>query len=349
MNSIVKLTYLTQSDIGSKKYQDLLISFYGMDYLNKWNARISWYFSLGSDSFRILVANIGDHFVGQACAYCVDAYVNQSVKKIFWGVDTFVLPNMRGKGIGKLLQLRLHKDLPNFTSAWYSPINGKIKVKCGCKNILNFPFAYYPVSSYFSILTELGVKKLISYSVELPRISLPYLYSYLNIPIKKWAKLFQVQELDVSNLPLLSSFIESCLMETQFHVIRSEKYLRWKYIENPRINPKILSVSKDGKIVGLVVFSDIFEGRVVLSKARVVKIYESIFTKDSGLSHKKLLFIISDFLHSQKKTFDGFLSLQKISYWPSLVYPRPSSKLLSTMTIDKLTSGYLTYSDQDME
>ena len=345
----VTYSYLTRDQIDTSQYFKFLEFHHGSGAFATWRERLLWYFSLGNDSYRILVAKVDDEYVGQSCAYKVPAMVHNDEMIWWWGVDSFVLPHMRGKGIGKHMQERLHKDLPNFSSAWYSPTNGYIKRKCGGHCILEFPFAYYPVSCFCTIMAELALKKVISRKIKLPRVRLPFIYARLNGCGRSRIQQYHTEEIDVTQLPVMSDFIEDCLKDTQFHVVRSRQYLKWKYVDNPRIHCHVISVSHNGKRVGIAVFSDMRNRGVVMAKANVVKIYESLYTKESGLSQRKMLELIINYFRQKNLLLDGVLSLQKIDYRPMLIYPRPSSELLSTLQIEKLDSGYLTYSDQDME
>ena len=341
--------YLHKNDIYSPEYRTFLEKFHGDGTYELRRQRMEWYWLLGDEGFRVLVAKAGDEYVGQACTYRVKAQINHEVREIWWGVDTFVLSAFRGKGIGKALQARLHQDVPNFTSAWYSPANGAIKRKCGGHAILKFPFAYYPVSCYFSILLELGMRKIFNRSVGLPHIRLPHFYSTLNAWMHRKDQAYTVAEVSQEKLPSLSSLINTFLEDEPFHIVRSEDYLKWKYIDNPLLRCRVLSISKDNAIVGLVVFSCVNDSLVIASPARTVKILESLYRKDSGLSHRDLLFLVTGYLKQHKEKLDGIQSLQRIKYWPSLVYPFSGTDLLSTINIEKLPSGYLTFIDQDME
>ena len=201
--------YLTRVDVDSPQYKEFLETYHGQGTYAEWRERILWYFALGEDNYRILVAKKGDEFVGQSCAYSVDVSMCQNTFRLWWSVDTFVLPKMRGKGIGKLLQGRLHKDLPNFSSAWYSPTNGVIKRKCGAHGLLNLFFGYYPVSSYFTIIFELALKRIISRKIVIPRLRLPFIYERLNSLKGVRFQSYKVEEIPIEVLPSLSGFIES--------------------------------------------------------------------------------------------------------------------------------------------
>lgn len=349
MSDEITYSYLRESDIDTEEYRKFIEMCYGEGCYDDRRKRMNWYWQLGDEGFRVLTAKRNNEYVGQSCAYRVYIFNNHIISELWWGVGAFVLEEMRGKGIGKNLQKRLHRDVPNFSSAWYSPTNGAIKRKCGAHGILTFPMAYYPVSSFCSIALELVLKKIISRKIIIPRLRLPFFYSMLNGEKKRWMTNYQVEELPANDIPLLSDFIKECLKNEQLYVVRSKEYLQWKYVNNPRMICRTLSILKGGQRVGLAVFSDVKDGSVVMAKSKIVKIYESLFTNKSGLSNKKILEIIIDYYHKKGLKFDGVLSLQTVNWFPSLVYPRPASELLSTMPIEKLTTGYITYSDQDME
>lgn len=341
--------YLHKADIHTAEYRTFLEKFHGEGSYESWRRRMEWYWQLGDKGFRVLVAKQGKEYVGQACAYRVEASINQAPHELWWGVDAFVLSAMRGQGIGTQLQARLHKELPNFSSAWYSPANGAIKRKCGGHSILAFPYAYYPVSCYFSVLLELALKKVLGSRAALPHLRLPHFYSTLNTWWRRLDKTYTVAEVSQATLPSLSPLMDELLKDEPFYVIRSEEYLRWKYIDNPDLRCRALTISKDNAIVGLVVFSHASDNHFVASTVRTVKIYESLFRKDSGLTHRHLLLAVADFLKQHREKVDGIQSLQRIKYRPALVYPFSGTDLLSTINVEKLPSGYITLLDQDME
>ena len=90
--------------------------------------------------------------VGQASAFKVTAIIEGKEQALYWGCDTFLLQEYRGYGIGKTLQKIMHETCPNFSSAWYSPINGIIKRKCGCFDLMELRFTYYPVSYFMGMM-----------------------------------------------------------------------------------------------------------------------------------------------------------------------------------------------------
>lgn len=349
MPTDITYKYLHKEDITSAAYCRFLEAYHGEGSYESWRRRMEWYWQLGDEGYRVLAAKRGTEFVGQSCAYRVKACINQNIHEFWWSIDTFVLGTMRGKGIGKKLQAQLHQDVPNFSSAWYSPTNGAIKRKCGGHGILQFPFAYYPVSSYCSILLELALKKILNYRITLPHLRIPYFYSTLNALGHRLDKAYSIAEISQETLPSLSSFMGECLKEEPFHIVRSKEYLRWKYIENPNLRCRALSISKGNTMVGLVVFSQVYNSHVVTSPSLTVKIFESLFTKDSGLTHRHLLLAVTKYLKQHHEKLDGIQSLLRIKYWPTFIYPFSGTELLSTINIEMLPSGYITLIDQDME
>ena len=311
MPSDIILGYIQPSDIDSSEYIRFLESYHGRGTFSTWRKLMLWYWQLG-DGYRVLTAKRGNDYIGQACAYRVKALILGEEQEMWWGVDNFVTKTMRGQGIGKMLQGQLHRDLPNFSSAWYAPANNTIKRQCGAHGIMAFSFGYYPVSCHFSILAELMLKRFFSMKITLPRIRMPWLYSRINKPCSKSLKGFTLSETDLAELPTMAGFIEECLKEKDFHVVRSEQHLRWKYVNSPRTRCRVVKVQNEGMTVGLIVFSEVLKQKVVHAKARVIKIYDMVSTSASGLSYRHLLYLLSEHLRKHGEHIDGFKSLQDV-------------------------------------
>ena len=143
---MIELIYLSENKISMEKYYELLHTYYNKNEISDRIKRVNWYLQKG-DNFRILLALVNGELIGQTCAYKCTAVFNGKEIDWWWGVDNFVIKSMRGKGIGKKLQEKLHKDLINFSSAWYSPSNGHIKRKLGSSPFCKINFNYYPINS----------------------------------------------------------------------------------------------------------------------------------------------------------------------------------------------------------
>ena len=93
------------------------------------------------------------------------------------GGDTFLFKQYRGGGRGKQLQKQLHDDLPNFTSAAFTPINGIIKKKCGCEPLFDKQEYYYGVSSFFLLLSSIFAYKVLKINLSVKSV-IPYIYTF---------------------------------------------------------------------------------------------------------------------------------------------------------------------------
>jgi hypothetical protein len=345
MESEVELVYLAESDVDTPKYSSFFERYHGPYSFFKWKAKIHWYFHCGG--FKLLVAKLDNEYVGQSCAYRAEAVVDGKRLDLWWGVDVFVLANMRGKSIGKKMQRKLHEDLPNFTSVSYAKLNGIIKRKVGATELLDVKFTYYPISAYFSLFFDLAVKK-ISKSFRIPRIRLPYFYPLGRMKDKMMQGL-TVDFIDRGNICELSEFMEKCLCGEKFHIVRSKEFLKWKYIDNPNISFRIVSVSDKGQRIGCAVLSEVYEGSYVVTKARLVKVLDCMVLSGCGLSHKQLLMIaINKCRQYWKMAPDGILDIHASESMLSITYPSVTH-MLSNIKCQKLKSGYVSYIDQDME
>ena len=347
IKAMIDLKYLREEEIDEPRYVSFFEKYHGAGSFATWGKRIHWYFASGQ--FRLLVATIDGNYVGQSTAYRAKALVRGEEKEIWWGADFFVLEEMRGKGIGMQLQQKLHEDLPNFSSVAYAAASGFIKRKCGAREIRRVPFFFYPISCFFTLLLELALRKLTSTSVRLPRLRLPSFYLKLNSLFSASAKGLAVREIAREEVPELSDFMEACLGDEDFHIVRSKEFLKWKYVENPLISFKAFSLEREGERIGVAILSDVYEGKYLVSQARLSKLYDLIVKKDSGISEEQALKAALDYLQGKwRKAPDGVMAIQDIPFCPKIVYPR-NRAFLSTMDDEELGSCYLSYIDQDME
>lgn len=347
MSSDIVFRYLDESEIDSSQYESFFEKYHGKGSFHSWRSKIHWYFSSGN--YRILVAIVDGNYVGQSSSYMAKAIVNGEEKDIWWSIDTFVLKEMRGRSLGRKLQEKLHNDLPNFSSVSYSKLNGIIKRKCGAKEFLDFQFNYYPISCYFTLLFELSLKKLISRTISFPKIRLPFFYLKANCLFFK-AVQFSVEEIsDDSFDEDISSFMEQCLRNEPFHIVRSLHYLKWKYRDNPMISFHVLSVMDNGERIGIIVLSDVYKGQYIVTNANLIKVYDYVINPEYEKFRTSIFCCVLNYCSNRWRSIpDGVLSAQSMRYKPSMTYPRVTH-MLSTLEVEKLRSGYISYIDQDME
>lgn len=348
MPSDIIYRYLDEKEIDTYEYMSFFEKFHGKGSFNAWKNKIHWYYRRGA--YRVLAAIVDGNYVGQSTGYMANAIVNGEEIEIWWSIDTFVLAEMRGRSIGKKLQEKLHQDLPNFTSVSYSRLNGIIKRKCGAEELLDVSFSYYPISCYLTLLLDLAIKKTLNRGISFPKIRIPFLYLNFN------RAFYRLNDFNIRELPKeqfaeeVSDFMELCLKEECFHIVRSIDFLRWKYRDNPMITFHALSISKQGERVGVIVLSEVYEGQYLVTKARLIKVLDFVVKPAYRGLRANLLHLALKYCRKQWKLVpDGVLSAQPIRYFPSLTYPKVTHMLSTLKTEKKIKSGYVSYIDQDME
>ena len=341
------LRYLTEQDIESKEYKSFYEKYHGAGSFEQRRERIHWYFQ--SEGFKLLTASVDGRYIGQSCAYKSKAVVNGTDCELWWGCDGFVLAEMRGKGIGKALQKKLHEDCPNFSSASYSAVNGIIKKKCGGKEVLPYFQYYLPVSCYLSLYAELVLKKIVSRKCSLPHVRIPKLYYWLNNLWKSYSD-YTVHELSVVDSDeRISQFMEENLSDRDFHVKRSSEFLRWKYQANPSIRYYGLEIRTGETTEGVIYFSEPYNGLFTISRVRISKVLDAVVRNGSALTTKELYLLAVKFLHEKGYKLDGLKTLLPSTYYLHIRYPRKPIYMLSSYSGGMFSNGYLSLIDQDME
>lgn len=296
---------------------------------------------------KILCAKIDGKIVGQSCA--LKAYAIAKGKRVewWWSVDTFLMKACRGKGIGKQLQKILHDTLPNFSSAWYTPDNERVKKKCGAHGIGAIDFAYYPISTSLFVFGDLAFRKLFKRPIPF-RISIPYMYSslnglFLNTKLKDYAIIEIPYEAMGENV---SEFMESALNKRDFHIERSLHFLKWRY-SFLLAGYQMLKLKKEGKTEAIVAFSNVYNSRFDEAPIKGVTIYDMVIAPESKLTKKQLLIYIANRFRKQHAKVDGFQLLDNFRYFGRWRYPFHSSPILTTLP-GEYQDVYLTFADQDM-
>ena len=316
--------------------------FYGNDGILRFQKRIPWYRS--HKDFHLLMAEYDGEYVGQACCYKADIFVSDCISWIYWGVDTFVLSKMRGKGIGKKLQAKLHEDWPNFSSAWYSKTNGIIKKKCGGHEIFPVEFCFYPVSKLYTTYIDRILRKFLKIEANV-HFPIPYIYARLN---SRSSIPYTYRETEFS--PKIVKTMQQWLKDSDcdFYLLRSEEFVRWKYIENPNLRYHVLEIIKENTVCGYLVFSHIFTTNCLGGNANVSNLLDYVFAPEENVSIKNIVRIITSFYKRKGEVLDGVRAIGASDY-KFIQRPKAPVPMLSTMTDVKISRPYLTYIDQDME
>lgn len=307
---MVTLEYIQDKPF-PEDYLDLLKEYHSKNF-EKTFSKMKWYKS--NFEYRILLARLDGVPVGQSCAYKVCATLSGSDIDIWWGVDAFVLSVARGNGVGKKMQQKLHADLPNFSSAWYSPTNGHIKKKCGARELADLKFCYYPISRFLIPFSFLVSKKMFGNGFY-PNVRLPFFYSTINgIGCNRTNK-FSFREVDFTELDdSIYSCIESFLEGKDFYVKRDKKYFTLKYGAEHGLNYHAFAVYNGDEIEAFFAFTELKDMHWVLAPIKGVKVLDSIIKSDSSLTQKDIFLFIAKYYKLRKQDFDGILSLQDARY-----------------------------------
>lgn len=350
----IKVFFVSDRDIESQDYKDFLESdeFRAFKHAKPSDnvykvhlERMDYYRSLYDQ--KTVCATVDGKIVGQSCAFKQAAIAGGKRVEWWWGVDVFLKKDYRGLGIGKAMQQLLHDTLPNFSSAWYTPINGIVKKKCGAHGIAEVWFNYYPVSSLITMFTDLSFRKLFHKKFPL-RFGIPFLYSQMNSLFSD-TKLSDYRVVDVPYLELgekEAKFMEDALSAKDFHIERSVKFLRWRY-RGLKAPYHMLRLEKDGRIEALVSFSEPYNSKFDVCPIKGVTVYDIVVAPTSKLSERKVFLFMINWLRKNNMYCDGIQMLTPIKYFGKIYYPFHSCQILSTLA-GQYPNSYLTFADQDL-
>ena len=175
-----------------------------------------WWYRVGHNNFEPLILSIDNKVVGQAGVLPVDLEIDGKKNQAIWFVDFAILPNLRGKGLGKILTKEWMKICPNQIT-FCNNESLKIFKKFGWSHNLSSKRILKPIN-YFKLI--------------------PYLNRFLlreiknNIMKNKEIKPFKV----VENFELIKKiFVEKKEknVESYAEIVRDEKWLHWRLMECP--------------------------------------------------------------------------------------------------------------------
>lgn len=337
---MVEVICLQDSNISFDEYDEFLHKIYDDKSYARHIKRNAWY-SQGQ-GYRVYLALLDGKIVGQTCNFRADAIIHGVKQEWWWSVDTFVLSEARGHGIGKLLQLKQREDKPNVGAAWFSAANAYILSKVAGNTLSYWKKYYYPQSRFFSILLEKGIKIILKKDVNIA-VRVPGFYGFLNS--------FGCPKFDVEEIALtdeICSFIENCLSaQYDFYIERNYDYLDWKWNKNPDIAPRVLSVKKDNKLLAIIAYSDA-DGYVTPS-FKGVRVIGCFIDKESNITNRQVIQIINNHLRKNNIHKDGILVLTKGHYFPILSWPTNGNPFYSTYSGKRINKPYLDFCDEDME
>lgn len=340
----IEFKFLKESNVSKEEYWTFLEKGYGNQAKHKLEERFPWLDK--TDKYRILLAIENGKIIGQACSYEVTAIAEGQEIPLTWGIDNIVLPEARGKGVGKKLQKILHESTPNFSSAWYSWTNGHIKKICGARAFGFNRFPYYGISKFGSIYLEIVLHLIFKKRITIP-FKVPNLYYglFLRKKLKDYI-LTEIKEFTQEHI----NFIQDTLIQKyDFYVKRDKEYLKWRYKENPTIKGfHIIEVKKNDVIVAIISFTEPRNRNFVRTLYFGSTILD-LFIKDGmSFTKKDALKIVVEYYMRKGIILDGISTIFDIPYFAKINYPRKGIPFLSTYN-GEIKKPYISLLDQDME
>ncbi len=338
MDYSIVVDYLENIGVTNQEYIDFLSGYFKGERLKTQLERIQWYKEWGK--YRILVAKLNGKLIGQSCAFGVTAVLNGKEIDWWWSVDTFVLEEARGMGLGKKLQGKLHEDFENFSSLSYTKANEYVKRKVGSREFCKVNYCYYPCYSFLSIIFNAVRKK--SYHAKLrKKFSFYPILNHVNMSLYEVKDVIITKEIENNIMSYLSS-------NYTFFIRKDIAYLEWKYKKNPTIGIDSLGIYKNGILSALVFVSKPGPIRFLTGDILGVKILDR-FVFDNKIKDKEILAIIREYYKRNGFYLDGIRMLSRCSYIPCFIHPKKGHILLSNCVNVPSGKVYFGFGDQDIE
>ncbi len=218
----------------------------------------------------IWIALDGNRVVGHTAAMIVPLKVGEKVYNVAWSINTIVLSEYRGRGLGYELQKANQEAVKIFMSLSMTQANRRIKARLGAVPgpvVSNFFLRLRWVSQkvkeslqerfenkgflgklLFQILYIYQIDKIITLveNIQLKAVSFAVSSSTGKIEAPKDIAIKEIDRFRPEIDPILESFLE----EFKVSVVRTSRYLNWKFVDQPHIKYRIFIAEVDSKIAG---------------------------------------------------------------------------------------------------
>ena len=206
---------------------DQLSEFYKKTYYKRYKSLTSnwrWWYRVGYNGLEPLILSVDNKVIGQAAYLPINLNILGNIVPAIWFVDYVVLPEFKGKGLGKILSKEWMKICPN-QMAICSDDSLRVLKKLGWKD--NYPTKRLarPISTlkFLPILKNLKlnfVNRTLRYFIK-----------------KKYSRNISINPYKISdNFKIIDdSFkLRKIVKNNEFaEIIRDEKWLHWRLIECP--------------------------------------------------------------------------------------------------------------------
>jgi len=206
---------------------DQLSEFYKKTYYKRYKSLTSnwrWWYRVGYNELEPLILSVDNKVIGQAAYLPINLNILGNIVPAIWFVDYAVLPEFKGKGLGKILSKEWMKICPN-QMAICSDDSLRVLKKLGWKDNYTTKRLARPISTlkFLPILKNLKlnfVNRTLRYFIK-----------------KKYSRNISINPYKISdNFKIIDdSFkLRKIVKNNAFaEIIRDEKWLHWRLIECP--------------------------------------------------------------------------------------------------------------------
>ena len=206
---------------------DQLSEFYKKTYYKRYKSLTSnwrWWYRVGYNELEPLILSVDNKVIGQAAYLPINLNILGNIVPAIWFVDYVVLPEFKGKGLGKILSKEWMKICPN-QMAICSDDSLRVLKKLGWKDNYTTKRLARPISTlkFLPILKNLKlnfVNRTLRYFIK-----------------KKYSRNISINPYKISdNFKIINdSFkLRKIVKNNEFaEIIRDEKWLHWRLIECP--------------------------------------------------------------------------------------------------------------------
>ena len=206
---------------------DQLSEFYKKTYYKRYKSLTSnwrWWYRVGYSELEPLILSVDNKVIGQAAYLPINLNILGNIVPAIWFVDYVVLPEFKGKGLGKILSKEWMKICPN-QMAICSDDSLRVLKKLGWKDNYTTKRLARPISTlkFLPILKNLKlnfVNRTLRYFIK-----------------KKYSRNISINPYKISdNFKIIDdSFkLRKIVINNEFaEIIRDEKWLHWRLIECP--------------------------------------------------------------------------------------------------------------------
>ena len=206
---------------------DQLSEFYKKTYYKRYKSLTSnwrWWYRVGYNELEPLILSVDNKVIGQAAYLPINLNILGNIVPAIWFVDYAVLPEFKGKGLGKILSKEWMKICPN-QMAICSDDSLRVLKKLGWKDNYTTKRLARPINTlkFLPILKNLKlnfVNRTLRYFIK-----------------KKYSRNISINPYKISdNFKIIDdSFkLRKIVKNNEFaEIIRDEKWLHWRLIECP--------------------------------------------------------------------------------------------------------------------